>query len=281
MSNAGRGRYIYDSHPAQNAEALRLKLLAEQYASSTAALISRLKLTGSETILDAGCGLGGPLQAFAETTTRHTVGCDLSIELLKKASIEIAGRTNIRLICGDMSNLPFADESFDLVYSRFALKHVYSPARAVAELSRVLRVGGRLCVIDKDMLAALSLWYPPFSLSTLSLFKAINMLNRNLNRGGNANIGRTLKRLCTESGLKVTSVNLECCPMTPGDGSDVDFHRCMYLSVYRNNLPILVDKGLISYDEGEADLKRLEEFLCREDHFAATINFIVLAEKNQ
>lgn len=283
MGNTTTGRYIFDRHPAKHAEIDRLKRLADKYTPSTNALISRFELTGNETILDAGCGLGGALHAFATVTRGLTIGFDLSVELLRHAcsTAKKSELNNISVVRGDMSALPFLENTFDLVYSRFALKHVFDPSKAIAELSRVLKVGGKMCLIDKDILAALSLWHPIFPLPTLALIRGINVLNREKHRGGNGNIGRTLKNQCVRNGLQVTSVNIECCPMTPGDGPDADFHREMFLSVYRNSLGILVDRGLISYDEGEGDLVKLDEFLCQEDHFAATLNFVVLAEKNR
>ncbi|HKD97163.1 MAG TPA: class I SAM-dependent methyltransferase, partial [Micromonosporaceae bacterium] len=49
---------------------------------------------------------------------------------------------------GDVTDLPFADGSFDLVVSSLSLHHWDEPEAAVPELARVLRPGGRVCIYD-------------------------------------------------------------------------------------------------------------------------------------
>jgi ubiquinone/menaquinone biosynthesis C-methylase UbiE len=79
----------------------------------------------------------------------HLTGIDLSPEMLAlaKASAKKIGRT-IELKEGDAQNLPFADRSFDTVVCTYALCSVPDEARAIAEMKRVLRPGGRLILVD-------------------------------------------------------------------------------------------------------------------------------------
>jgi SAM-dependent methyltransferase len=58
------------------------------------------------------------------------------------------GQRNVVFVEGDATNLPFPDDQFDVVVSRFAFHHFDEPGRAAAEMTRVARPGGTVAVID-------------------------------------------------------------------------------------------------------------------------------------
>jgi SAM-dependent methyltransferase len=98
-------------------------------------------------VLEIGCGLGTDGAQFAKAGADYT-GVDLT-----EAAIELA-RTRFEVSglkgefqVADAENLDFADESFDLVYSHGVLHHTPDTARAVREIHRVLRPGGRAIVM--------------------------------------------------------------------------------------------------------------------------------------
>ena len=98
-------------------------------------------------VLEIGCGLGTDGVRFAKAGADYT-GIDLTdaaIELARKR-FELSGlRGELRV--SDAENLDFADESFDLVYSHGVLHHTPDIARAVSEIHRVLKPGGRAIVM--------------------------------------------------------------------------------------------------------------------------------------
>ncbi len=102
-------------------------------------------------VLDAGCGAGRAVLALAEAGFR-VVGVDLSLPMLAAARSLSAAR----LGGANLLNLPFADASFEAVVMFFGpLQHIpgrENRRRALAELARVTRPGGRL-VIGLDNLA--------------------------------------------------------------------------------------------------------------------------------
>jgi len=76
-------------------------------------------------------------------------GLDLTPEMLAvaKTRAEKSGRP-VQLIEGDAQDIPFADHSFDSVVCTYALCSVPDDARAISEMDRVLRPGGRLILVD-------------------------------------------------------------------------------------------------------------------------------------
>ncbi len=98
-------------------------------------------------LLEVGCGMGTDLLQFARGGARVT-GVDLtprSIEISRQhlAVYGVSGD----LAISDCENLPFADESFDVVYSNGVLHHTPDTAGAVREVHRVLRPGGQARVM--------------------------------------------------------------------------------------------------------------------------------------
>jgi ubiquinone/menaquinone biosynthesis C-methylase UbiE len=98
-------------------------------------------------VLEIGCGLGTDGAQFAKAGAIYT-GVDLTdaaVELARKR-FELFGLSGT-FRTADAENLDFADESFDLVYSHGVLHHTPDTERAVREVHRVLRPGGRAVVM--------------------------------------------------------------------------------------------------------------------------------------
>lgn len=97
--------------------------------------------------LDAGAGTGVCTLALAERSCA-AIGVDLSGGSLRTARelAAKAGRTNATFSQGDLLQLPFDDNTFDLVYSWGVVDHVVAPRQALKELVRVLCPGGYLIV---------------------------------------------------------------------------------------------------------------------------------------
>lgn len=126
---------------------LRLAL-QEQRAADLSDRLRRLlgPFTGNEVALDAGCGTGSVAFALAPHVA-EVVGVDTRADYLE------AGRpsapANVRLLEGDVMELPFGYAEFDLTCCHRVLHHVRLPALAVSELARVTRPGGKLFIADQ------------------------------------------------------------------------------------------------------------------------------------
>lgn len=98
-------------------------------------------------VLEAGCGIATDGMQFARAGARYT-GMDFSPSALSLARhrFEMAGE-DVRLERGSIAELPFPDDSFDLVYSNGVIHHLPETQRVVDEIHRVLRPGGTAIVM--------------------------------------------------------------------------------------------------------------------------------------
>ena len=111
-------------------------------------------------VLEVGVGLGSDLTRFARAGAIVT-GVDLTERAIENVRRRLAMEgLQAQLQVADAERLPFADESFDVVYSWGVLHHTPRPEFAMAEVQRVLRPGGRLCVMvyARRSWVALGLW---------------------------------------------------------------------------------------------------------------------------
>lgn len=98
-------------------------------------------------VLDVGCGIATDGVRFARAGARYT-GIDPS-----KTAVELARRRfrlegiEAPIVTGSATDLPFGDESFDLVWSHGVIHHIDRTEQAVAEFHRVLRPGGTAIVM--------------------------------------------------------------------------------------------------------------------------------------
>jgi len=93
-----------------------------------------LEPSAGERILDAGCGRGFYVKAL-ERYTDGTVGVDISGE-------SIATAVSDSVETGDVTNLRFADATFDKVLSLHTIEHIPDLQRFISEIGRVLKPGG-------------------------------------------------------------------------------------------------------------------------------------------
>lgn len=106
-------------------------------------------LTKEMIALEVACGAAHAAEVAAPHV-RQVVGIDLTPALLGIGAERLrqAGIANVLLQEANAESLPFLDASFDLVFCRSSLHHLADPRRAVAEMVRTCRPGGRIVLSD-------------------------------------------------------------------------------------------------------------------------------------
>src|SRR5437588_1279063 len=99
------------------------------------------------TIGDLGCGTGQVTAALAPFVGR-VVSVDASAAMLQAAKKRLHGLDNVELRRGELEALPIDDARLDAAAMMLVLHHVPDPTRALAEVARVLKPGGRLILVD-------------------------------------------------------------------------------------------------------------------------------------
>ena len=118
-----------------------------------AAILARIReaaaLTRDLRALDIACGPGIVAEALGQDAG-EVIACDITPEMLSRASQRFsrAGLEHVRCVLGKAEVLPFADASFDVVFTRSSLHHFPRPAVALREMVRVLRSPGRAVIMD-------------------------------------------------------------------------------------------------------------------------------------
>lgn len=119
--------------------------------AGTVELADLAALTGAAHVLDVGCGIGGPSRYLASIFRCRVTGLDLTWEFCRVAGM-LARRTGldgrITYLRGNALALPFADQTFDVVWSQNSVMNIADRNRLYAEIRRVLKPGGRYVFSD-------------------------------------------------------------------------------------------------------------------------------------
>jgi demethylmenaquinone methyltransferase/2-methoxy-6-polyprenyl-1,4-benzoquinol methylase len=104
-------------------------------------------------VLDAACGTGDLAELFAEAGAAEVLGVDFTEAMLEIARRRAARRTGhgagaLQYLRADVMALPLPHESFDVAAIAFGLRNLGDPVVGLSELSRILRPGGRLLILE-------------------------------------------------------------------------------------------------------------------------------------
>jgi SAM-dependent methyltransferase len=128
---------------------------ADQFHSrglaATEALASLAGFAPGAAVLDLGAGIGGPARWIAKRHPVSVTGLDLSLDYCRVAARLTARcglEDRVRFVEGDALAMPFADASFDLVWTQHVASNIANRPQLYAEVARVLKPGGRFVLHD-------------------------------------------------------------------------------------------------------------------------------------
>src|SRR3954452_5784347 len=148
------GRAVASSMPFDEQAACRIEAGdgTPDVAATRAAVLAALEPRTGERIVDLGCGPGYMARelALAIGTGGRVHALDLSGPMLALARRRCRGLPAVGLTAGDVTALPLPDGGVDAAVALQSLAYVPDVARAIGEIARVLRPGGRAVVLDTD-----------------------------------------------------------------------------------------------------------------------------------
>ncbi len=146
------GGSVFDDHASRKLEAA---YLTPDVVAQRRETLRALALRPGERVLDVGSGPGLLVAEMAQAVGRsgHVTGLDISdgmLALSRRRCADPAISERVSFIKADAVALPFPDAAFDVAVSTQVYEYVADLKTALAELHRVLRVGGRVLIIDTD-----------------------------------------------------------------------------------------------------------------------------------
>lgn len=248
--------YIHGTAPSEQA---RLALLNRL---TNGPFVEFLAIRPGMRVLEVGSGLGllaADVAAAAE---------DLEVVGLERSPEQIAAAVQVPRVSyvqGDAHELPFSEETFDLVYCRYLLEHVADPVRVLSEMRRVVRTGGRVMVQENDIsLVRLDPPCPAFE----QVWSAFAAHQRQL--GGDGLIGRRLFRLFRAA--RLSQIKLTVQPELHWHGSPGFAGWIENLAGnIRSGRQGLVESGLCSAEQIDCAIGELSALQERDD---ASLTFV-------
>ena len=222
-----------------------------------------------ERVLDVGCGTGGAVRALAASVPQvgRVVGIDKSETMLAEARARTAeadaSEAPIEFLIGDAHELPFPDNSFDAAYSLRVFEIIGEPRRALSEMARVLRPGGRLAINGPDIDA--------WAIDSSDREVTRKVLHHASDIETNGWVGRQLPAWCKELGLVDVCVTPVGIPVT-------EFNP-LYEVCLRSFVENAEAAGTLTAEEAVRWVEDLRERDRRGHFFCSQIFFRVSARK--
>lgn len=209
MKNSGS--YQFEKLEGRRHEANMLKERANMRLDGFPELLLRHGFTHNSKVLEVGTAQGVRAQMISEKFPEcQIIAIDRSSELINSST-----KPNLKFQFADVYELPFADNEFDFVYARLVFMHLSDPNKALQNIFRVLKPGGRLLIEDADRDC---MFFEPMPASFTSFLSKVQEGQRRL--GGDPNVGRKLTSLLKMSGF--SNLNTEVQNIL-GDGTDIEF----------------------------------------------------------
>lgn len=111
----------------------------------------KFDVTRFRSFLDVGSGAGQILKHLLELAPKDSnlVAFDLSQQMLRRARLRLKN-PRVRFVAGDLTALPFADETFDCITCGWVIEHLADPTPGLREMGRVLRPGGSALILATE-----------------------------------------------------------------------------------------------------------------------------------
>jgi len=129
----------------------KTKTFGDAIINTNKILLKLSQISGTDKVLDAGCGVGGAAFFINKSTNAKVIGISLSekqISLAKKTAIDNNVEDKVEFHIMDFTNTTFPSESFDVIWACESVCHASNKVDFIEECFRLLKKGGRLILCD-------------------------------------------------------------------------------------------------------------------------------------
>jgi len=253
-------------------EAMRLETQAKAHEKIIEKELDIIGFKPNLKALDAGCGTGAVTRRIASRVPLgevHGVDVDpLFIDEAKKLALK-EGVKNIEFAVGNIDNLDYENETFDVSFCRLVLMHVRNPVKTIAELKRVTKKGGVVATSDNDDGAIITFPDVPKFFSLWSKYG-----KRAKARGDDRYIGRQLFSIFSEAGL-----NSICIYPVPvfATRQNLDVLKMLVyvpVKIVEQEKDSMIKEGVITAEDYEQAMREVQLALSHPGAFAMGLVFL-------
>jgi demethylmenaquinone methyltransferase/2-methoxy-6-polyprenyl-1,4-benzoquinol methylase len=145
LEDKGRARVFY-KYLSQVYDRINPFIWNEQMRDEA---IEMLDIGPDDSVLDVGCGTGFATEGLLQKT-EHIHALDQSAHQLSRAYEKFGRRGPIKFYRGDAERLPFANNTFDIVWSSGSIEYWPEPVATLRDFRRVAKPGGKVLVVGPD-----------------------------------------------------------------------------------------------------------------------------------
>ncbi|MFW9910267.1 MAG: class I SAM-dependent methyltransferase [Candidatus Thorarchaeota archaeon] len=239
-------------------EVMRLELQAVAVSEIIDKEIEAMNIQSGMSILDAGCGSGAITRRFAKKAHPAKVtGVDFDKLFLERARsiAEDEDIDNVEYESGDIDNLTYSDESFDLTYCRLVLMHVKNTVDTVKELRRVTKKGGIVAVSDQDDDAVIIHPYMP---KAMELWRRYGQWAKKMKM--DRYIGKQLFSILSQAGLERVKIFPFSMYRTQETPEQLKMLVSVPVQIIEGSKEELLKDGVLTEEEFDLSLKETESF---------------------
>lgn len=256
--------FHFDEAQSRTLEAI---YLTPDVVSQRRAVMKALQLAAGERVLDVGSGPGLLALEMAEAVGPEGLVCgaDASEAMIAMARKRCAGMSWCEFRKADATALPYPDSSFDVAVSTQVYEYVRDISKALAELHRVLRTGGRAAILDTD--------YGSLVIHTEHPARMARILSAWDQHFVHAHLPRVLSRELRQAGFAVR--HRAAIPMFNPEFRDNTYGKGM-LEIMRS---FAIGKDGISESEADAWYAEFAHLAAQDKFFFSLNRYLFIAEK--
>ncbi len=260
--------------PTGKDDSARLDLIHAVYGAVSLKGLEAASIGGAERAADIGCGTGTVTRWMAARmgTGGRVDAIDIApeqIEVARTTAAE-AGGSSMYFQIGSAYDPGLPESAFDVVFCRLVLCHLKEPERAVAQMARLLRPGGRLVLVDMDLRNT-------FTMPNCEFYQAYideSVIPYQTKIGVDYSIGLRLPELITGAGLCTDCVLIDQPVFRDGP------EKHLWENTWNSALQRVVPEGVLSMDRGKDLIAGMEKHTANADVWVAVAKmFAVVGRK--